>query len=65
MNSMFLNCPKLTKIYVGNNWSTAKLKGSTDMFKDSILLSGAVSYDSSKVDASMANTTTGYLTLKG
>ena len=62
MYDMFYNCSSLTTIYVGNEWSTNKVTKSSYMFQGDTKLVGAVSYNSSKVDASMANWETGYLT---
>ena len=62
MGSMFYNCSSLTTIYVGDEWSTDEVTSSSYMFYKDTKLVGAVSYNSSKVDASMANWKTGYLT---
>ena len=62
MSFMLFNCSSLTTIYVGNEWSTNKVTKSSYMFQGDTKLVGAVSYNSSKVDASMANWETGYLT---
>lgn len=64
MNQMFRNCKVLTKIYASGLWSTASVTSSTGMFGDCSNLSGAISYNSNKVDATYANYTTGYLTYK-
>ena len=64
MWEMFYNCSKLTKIYVGENWSTSAVTSSTGMFYGCTALSGAISYDSTKIDATYANYTSGYLTYK-
>lgn len=64
MNYMFQTCRKLTKIYASGLWSTASVTSSTGMFGDCSNLSGAISYNSNKVDATYANYTTGYLTYK-
>ena len=66
MNYMFQTCRKLTKIYASGLWSTASVSvtSSTGMFGDCSNLSGAISYNSNKVDATYANYTTGYLTYK-
>lgn len=64
MNYMFNNCRKLTKIYASDLWSTASVTRSTGMFGDCSKLRGKISYNSSKVDATYANYTTGYLTYK-
>ena len=64
MYGMFDNCSNLKTIYTKNNFSTASLLNSTNMFIYCYNLKGAVSYNSSKTDASMANYTTGYFTYK-
>ncbi|MBE7074121.1 MAG: BspA family leucine-rich repeat surface protein [Clostridiales bacterium] len=64
MSYMFYNSSNLTTIYVGSAWSTAKVSISEYMFTNCTSLVGAVAYNSSKTDKSMANYTTGYLTLK-
>ena len=64
MGYMFYRCSALTKIYVSDLWSTAGVTNSRDMFFDCSKLSGAISYNSSKLDATYANYTTGYLTYK-
>ncbi|MBE7073511.1 MAG: BspA family leucine-rich repeat surface protein [Clostridiales bacterium] len=55
---------QLKTIYVSELWSTAKVTSSTKMFDRCTSLKGAVAYNSSKIDKSMANYTTGYLTYK-
>ena len=64
MKKMFMYCYELKTIYVSNKWDTSKVTLSSDMFFDCKLLTGAVTYDGTKIDASMANYTTGYLTYK-
>ena len=70
MYCMFADCEQLQTIYVGAGWTTNTLSddavsnGRIDVFRGCIRLVGAVEYDENYVDASMANTTTGYLTLK-
>lgn len=64
MSSMFRNCFKLKTIYVSELWNTSLVTDSTYMFLNDTLLTGAVPFDSTKTDASMANYTTGYLTYK-
>ena len=64
MSNMFASCSALTKIYVSDLWSTASVTSSTRMFYGCSKLSGAISYNSSKTDATYANYTTGYLTKK-
>lgn len=61
---MFMIATKLKTIYVSNLWNTSNVTNSTNMFHSCTSLSGAVSYDNTKKDASMANYTTGYLTYK-
>ena len=56
---MFEDCSALTTIYCPNTWQCEK---SADMFKNCTKLQGAVKYDASKVDVTMANPTTGYFT---
>lgn len=64
MSNMFASCSALTKIYVSDLWSTASVTSSEYMFYGCSKLSGAISYNSSKTDATYANYTTGYLTKK-
>ena len=64
INYLFFNCSKLKTIYVSNLWNTSNVTNSTNMFHSCTSLSGAVSYDNTKKDVSMANYTTGYLTYK-
>lgn len=64
MSAMFESCKALTKIYVSDLWSTASVTNSEYMFYGCSKLSGAISYNSSKTDATYANYTTGYLTKK-
>ena len=64
MSDMFSSCSKLKTIYVSNLWNTSNVTDSTSMFYNCTSLVGAVSFDSSKTDATMANYTTGYLTYK-
>ncbi len=61
MDEMFEYCINLTTIYCNDTW-TAETSG--NMFLGSTKLVGAVSYDASKTDVSMANPTTGYFTAK-
>lgn len=61
MRSMFFHCNNLTTIYVSDLWNTDNVTNSEDMFIYSYSLSG---YDSTKLDKSMANYTTGYFTYK-
>ncbi|MBE7074114.1 MAG: BspA family leucine-rich repeat surface protein [Clostridiales bacterium] len=62
---MFADCFELETIYVGDKWSTSNLADrSYDIFRRNNKLVGAVAFDDSKTDASMANWETGYLTYK-
>ena len=62
MSSMFDGCAALTTIYCNDAWTCGN---SEDMFDNCKKLKGAVSYDSGKIDATMANPDTGYFTKKG
>ena len=67
MDKVFMLCTNLTTIYVSELWNTSKVTTSTFMFNESSKLKGSngtVSYSWDKVDVSMANYTTGYLTYK-
>ena len=64
MSSMFYNCSALTTIYCNDNWKSDVVKESEDMFKNCSKLDGAVEYDATKTDVTMANPTTGYFTKK-
>lgn len=64
MASMFRNSTKLTTIYSNIDWKSSVVTKITDMFTGCTSLKGAVVYDASKVDVSMANPTTGYFTKK-
>ena len=57
MYEMFRDCSGLKTIINTQTWQCEK---SQDMFKGCTQLKGAVKYDESKVDATMANPTTGY-----
>ena len=59
MRGMFENCSSLKTILNPNTW---RCKQSQDMFYGCTQLKGAVKYDESKVDATMANPITGYFT---
>ena len=61
MERMFSGCSALTTIYCNDTWKCDK---SENMFSDCTKLKGAVAYDATKVDVSMANPTTGYFTPK-
>ena len=64
MDYLFYNCSNLTTIYCDDDWNTTTVAFSDYMFYGCTSLIGAVAYNSSKVDASMANPTTGYFTKK-
>ena len=61
MSGMFSGCSSLKTIYSANTW---RCDYSRDMFKGCTQLKGAVKYDESKVDVTMANPTTGYFSQK-
>ncbi|MCI6196448.1 MAG: BspA family leucine-rich repeat surface protein [Prevotella sp.] len=65
MYMMFCNCSKLTTIYVSDDFTTSAVKQSDDMFTNCTSLVGAIKYESSKTNASYANTTNGYFSIKG
>ena len=58
---MFCGCHSLTTIYSNATWNC---DDSEDMFAGCTSLCGAVPYDDSKTDASMANPETGYFTVR-
>ena len=60
MSYMLAGCPKLVTIFGSDKFSTAKVANPTGMFADCTVLVGAVNYDKDKIDASMANSETGY-----
>ena len=64
MYQMFNRNSSLKTIYVSDLWDTSKVTNSFDMFFNCTSLVGAVPFDSSKRDVTMANYTTGYLTYK-
>ena len=64
MGRMFLNSNNLVTIYVSDLWNISNVTAASRMFEGCTSLKGAVPYDSSKIDASMANYTNGYLTKK-
>ena len=64
MDRMFYLAGSLKTIYVSDLWDTSKVTSSFDMFFNCTSLVGAVPFDSTKVDVTMANYTTGYLTYK-
>ena len=59
MSYMFFGCDSLTTIYGNSSWSC---ENSEDMFANCTSLKGAVAYDESKTDISMANPERGYFT---
>ncbi len=59
MYNMFFGCDSLTTIYGNSSWNC---ENSETMFAGCTSLKGAVAYDESKTDASMANPETGYFT---
>ena len=61
MGRLFEGCTNLTKIYSETAWTSEE---SSNMFKDCLKLKGVVAYDANKTDATMANSTTGYFTVK-
>ena len=64
MGGMFYLAGSLKTIYVSDLWNTSKVTSSTNMFIACKLLVGAIPFDSTKIDVTMANYTTGYLTYK-
>ena len=64
MYGMFSLCKNLKTIYVSDKWNTANVTNSNLMFQSCTFLVGAVPFDSTKTDISMANYTNGYLTYK-
>ena len=65
MGMMFCNCSKLTTIYASSKFTISAGTSSLHMFLECTSLVGAIKYDSSKTDASYANTTNGYFSIKG
>ena len=61
MYEMFKDCSGLKTILNPNTW---RCDYSRDMFKGCTQLKGAVKYDASKLDATMANPETGYFSRK-
>lgn len=57
MDDMFGGCEKLKAIYCEDTWTPAQ---SRDMFKACYDISGAINYDTDKIDATYANPETGY-----
>ena len=65
MRFMFGNCKSLTTIYCNDDWKSDKLVDRAyDMFWNCTKLKGAVPFDATKEDMTMANPTTGYFTKK-
>ena len=71
MNSMFKGCTNLQTIYVGNDWSTAAVEESDDMFTNCYNLVGGkgTTYDANHVDKAYAHidggtSNPGYFTAK-
>ena len=65
MSYMFNSCSDLVTIYASDLFTTESVTNSSGMFSDCTSLVGAISYDPYKADATYANYTTGYFTLKG
>ena len=61
---MFTVCRQLKTIYVSDKWTNDKITLSDRMFYACTSLSGAISYDSTKVDIGYANYENGYFTYK-
>ena len=62
---MFYGCgANLKTIYVSDKWTNDKITLSDNMFYGCTSLSGAISYDSTKVDIGYANYENGYFTYK-
>lgn len=61
MYEVFCECNSLQTIYCNNTWTCSQ---SGEMFSGCTNLKGAVPYDASKTDVSMANPKTGYFTKK-
>lgn len=65
MSSLFDNCQSLKTIYVSDNFSTYRVKYSTNMFSYCNNLKGATAFaDIQKKDKAQANYTDGYFTKK-
>ena len=64
MSKMFLQNNEINTIYVSEKWNTSNVTSSSLMFHSCTSLVGAVPFDSTKTDATMANYTNGYLTYK-
>ena len=64
MASMFGYCSSLKTIYISNTWNVTSVTNGDSMFYNCTSLVGAVPFNSTKIDITMANYTTGYLTYK-
>ena len=64
MDRMFNGCSGLVTIYASDLFTTESVTNSSSMFTGCTSLVGAISYDNNKTDATYANYTTGYFTLK-
>ena len=64
MASMFGYCSSLKTIYISNIWNITSVTNGDSMFYNCTSLVGAVPFNSTKIDITMANYTTGYLTYK-
>ena len=64
MYYMFNRDKGLKTIYVSDLWDTSNVTNSSGMFQLCTSLTGAVPFDNTKTDVSMANYTNGYLTYK-
>ena len=68
MDNMFNGCSNLKTIYVSDLWTVSRISNSGNAIFNNcpkIVGQSGVTYDSSKIDATMANFQTGYLTYKG
>ena len=65
MRYMFFVCSDLVTIYASDLFTTESVTYSSSMFSGCTSLVGAISYAPDKDDATYANYTTGYFTLKG
>ena len=63
-SNVFNGCTNLKTIYANNSWNNGYVASSTNMFYNCTSLVGAVSFDSTKTDITMANPDTGYFTRK-
>ena len=64
MSGMFKGCTNLNTIYVSELWNISSVTNLENMFYSCTSLVGAIPFDSTKIDKTMANYTTGYLTYK-